>query len=376
MQRSESGWSWSAIAFVVFAAIVGTLVSRYVGKLADRWDQRFGYRPDPKATAEFLSELENPRFAQAGAECMAKLVREDKFLYRFANDAHVEVYGKPFTAWNQGNAGTCVSFGFGVGSYIGQAVSWSQGELPAPPKLVATEPIYSGSRTYGRSPPVTFAGFSDGSFGAAAARWVAGRCKDPAVGGILYREMVGKYDLTHYSIDVSRNWGAYGPPREIALASAKHRALAVAQVTTWDELAAAITSGYCVAICSDVGFATTNVRDKDGFLPRGGQWPHCMCLCSIRFAKPDVPGSRDGALCLNSWGTTWVKGPKWPSDQPDGSFWMSRQDVEAVLRQGDSFAIGGVSGFPFRKVEHREWMSPSPPQASRQPVRINHALAL
>lgn len=375
MRRSDSSWSWSAITFVIFAAVIGTLVSRYVGRLVDRLDRNFGYDPDPQGTAEFLAELDQPRFAQAGLDCMKNFAKEDKFLYRFANDAHMQVYGKPFTAWNQGNAGTCVSFGWGVGSYIGQSVDWAQGELPAPPKLVATEPIYGGSRTLGRSPPVTFAGFSDGSYGGAAARWVSGRCKDPEVGGILYREIIGQHDLTHYSIELSRKWGAYGPPRDIAVAAAKHRALAVAQVKTWDEVAAAITAGYCVPICSNVGFELTNVRDKDGFLPRGGQWNHCMCLVAIRFAKPDVPGSRDGALCINSWGTSWVRGPKFPEDQPDGSFWISRQDVESIIRQGDSFAIGGVAGFPYRKVEHREWMSPSP-QASAQPVRISHALAL
>lgn len=375
MRRSDSSWSWSAIAFVIFAAVVGTLVSRYVGKIADRFDKNFGYRPDPQGTAEFLRELDQPRFVQAGADCMQNAAKQDTFLYRFANDAHLAVYGKPFAAWNQGNAGTCVSFGWGVGSYIGQCVDWSQGELPAPPKLVATEPIYGGSRTFGRSPPVTFAGFSDGSFGAAAARWVAGKCKDPAVGGILFRDVIGKYDLTRYSIDTSRQWGAYGPPREIAVAAAKHRALAVAQVTTWDELAAAIQSGYCVPICSNVGFEATNTRDRFGALPRGGQWNHCMCLISIRFAANHKDGTPDGALCLNSWGTSWVRGPRWPDDMPEGSFWISRADVEAILRQGDSFAIGGVAGFPFRRLEHREWLTPMP-QASSKPVRINHALAL
>lgn len=374
MQRSESSWSWSAIAFVVFAAALGTIVSRYVGMLADRVETNFGYLPDPSATEEFLSELDEPLFRQAGADCMKNVQRKDTFLWRYADEAHAAVYGKPFTAWNQGNAGTCVSFGWGVGSYIGQAVSWKAGELEKPPLLVATEPLYAGSRTYGRMPPVTFAGWSDGSFGAAAARWVSGKCRDKDVGGILYREVVGKYDLTRYSIDRSREWGAYGPPREIAVEAAKHRALAVAQVLTWDELVAAITSGYCVPICSDVGFAATNVRDKDGFLPRGGSWSHCMCVVGLRFA--DGPGKKDGACVLNSWGTAWVTGGKWPSDQPDGSFWVSRQDIESILRQGDSFAIGGVDGFKWRKLEHKEWMTPSPPQASVKPALVNHALAL
>lgn len=373
-QRSDSSWTFSAIAFVVFAAALGTLVSRYVGLLAEHVEHDFGYLPNPAATAEFLSELDQPRFAQAGKDCMDNVVRKDTFLYRYADEAHRAVYGKPFTAWNQGSAGTCVSFGWGAGSYIGQAVSWKQGEMPAPPKLVATEPLYAGSRTYARLPPVTFAGYSDGSYGAAAARWVAGKCKDPAVGGILYREVVGKYDLTSYSIAMSREWGANGPPREVAVAAAQHRALAVAQVSSWDELVAAISSGYCVPICSNVGFASTNVRDKDGFLPRGGQWNHCMLVCGIRFS--DGPGKRDGCLILNSWGERWVTGPRWPEDQPEGSFWCSRADIESILRQGDSFAIGSVSGFPWRKLEHKEWLTPPPPQTSRNTPKVSHSLAL
>lgn len=373
MRRSEASWSWSSIAFVIFAAVLGTLVSRYVSKLADRVDSNFGYLPNPSATRQFLNELDKPLFRQAGADCMRNAQKVDTFLYRYADDAHRAVYGKPFQAWNQGQAGTCVSFGWGIGSYIGQAVDWKQGELEKPPLLVAVEPIYAGSRTYGRMPPVTFAGYSDGSFGAAAARWVSGKCKDPAVGGVTYREVFGKYDLTKYSIDRSREWGAYGPPRDIAVQAAKHRALAVAQVSTWDELVAAITSGYCVPVCSDVGFASTNVRDRDGFLPRGGNWNHCMCVIGLRFA--DGPGKKDGALIINSWGLSWVTGGKWPGDQPDGSFWVTRQDIESILRQGDSFAIGGVDGFKWRKLEHKEWMTP-PPQASSKPAMISHALAL
>ena len=370
-RHSNSSWSWSAITFAIFLAVLTTLVSRYVNRLANQVDQ-FGYIPDPAATQEFLRELAEPRFAQAGAECMTKVVKQDTFLWRYADEAHMQVYGKPFTLWNQGSAGTCVSFGWALGSYIGQCVDWKQGEQPKPPLLVATEPIYGGSRTLARMPPVSFAGYSDGSYGGAAARWVAGKCKDPAVGGIIYREVIGKYDLSKYSISMSREWGANGPPREIATRAAEHRALAVAQVTTWDELVAAITAGYCVPICSNVGFAATNVRDKDGFLPRGGQWNHCMVAVAVRFA--DGPGKRDGACIANSWGLTWVTGGKYPADQPDGSFWVSRADIEAILRQGDSFAIGGVAGFPWRQLEHREWMTPAPPQTTAKAV--SHALAL
>jgi hypothetical protein len=377
MRRSNSQWTFSAVAFVVFAAILGTVVSRYVGKLADRLEDNYGYQPNPEGTAEFLRELSEPRFAQAGRECMANAKELDAFLWRYADEAHRAVYGKPFVAWNQGSAGTCVSFGWGLGSYIGQAVDWKQGELPKPPLLVATEPIYGGSRTFGRMPPLTNAGWSDGSYGGAAARWVAGKCRDKDVGGILFREKVGEFDLSTYSIPLSRQWGATGPPREVAVAAAKQRAMAVAQVSTWDELVAAIGSGYCVPICSNVGFAATNTRDKWGSLPRGGTWNHCMVVAGIRFAKNTPNGPPDGALIVNSWGTAWVSGPRWPADQPEGSFWCSRADIETILRQGDSFAIGGVE-FRFRELNHADWLQPAPvtDTTRRDAPKVNHALAL
>ena len=374
MRRSDSQWTASAVAFVVFAAILGTVVSRYVGKIADRLEGNYGYVPNPEGTAEFLRELPEPKFAQAGRDCMDNVRKVDTFLYRFADEAHRAVYGTPFTAWNQGSAGTCVSFGWGVGSYIGQAVDWKQGELPKPPLLVATEPIYGGSRTFGRMPPVTNAGWSDGSYGGAAARWVSGRCRDTEVGGILFREKVGEFDLSTYSISLSRQWGAYGPPRAVAVAAANKRAMAVAQVSTWDELVAAITSGYCVPICSNVGFEATSTRDQWGALPRGGNWGHCMCCVAVRFAANNPGGPPDGVLILNSWGTSWVRGPRWPADQPEGSFWCSKADIEAILRQGDSFAIGGVE-FKFRELNHAEWLQPAPMPADVS-ATVNHFLAL
>ncbi len=375
MRRSDTQWTVSAVAFVVFAAVLGTVVSRYVGKIADRLEGNYGYVPNPEGTEAFLRELAEPKFAQAGRDCMENAKRVDTFLYRYADEAHRAVYGTPFESWNQGSAGTCVSFGWGVGSYIGQCVDWKQGELSKPPLIVATEPIYGGSRTFGRMPPVANAGFSDGSYGGAAARWVAGRCRDKEVGGILFREKVGAFDLSTYSIPLSRQWGAYGPPREVAVAAAKKRAIAVAQVSTWDELAAAITSGYCVPICSNVGFEATSTRDKFGALPRGGNWSHCMCCISIRFAANHTDGTPDGVLVLNSWGKSWVRGPRWPADQPEGSFWCSKADIETILRQGDSFAIGGIE-FKFRDLNHAEWLQPEPAAVSGDGSALIHSLAL
>jgi hypothetical protein len=346
------------IAAAVYAYSAGLLYKSVRGN--------YGYTPDPAGTREFLAELDHPMFRDAGAEVIAGAKGQDAYLYRYADKAHRAVYAKPFGPWNQGSAGTCVSFGWGMGSYIGQAVDWSQGSLPEPPQLVATEPIYGGSRTAGRMPPVTFAGWSDGSYGAAAARWVSGACKDKTVGGILYRKKYGAVDLTTYSIDTSRKWGCYGVPSDLAVEAHKHTARSVALCQDWASLTSALESGMPVPICSNVGFASGD-RDADGFLRRAGSWGHCMVCVSVKYAKnsgsngePPMKNPRDGVLVLNSWGSSWVKGGKHPPDQPDGSFWITRADAELILSQGDSFVIGSVDGFKARTLDNGGWMLPAP----------------
>lgn len=93
-----------------------------------------------------------------------------------------------------------------------------------------------------------------------------------------------------------------------------------------------------------------------------------MVFISVRYAKNE--GKRDGLLCLNSWGV-FNAGPKWPPDQPDGSFWVSRETVDAMLSGQDSFAIGGVDGFKYRDLDHGGWLQPAPPgNVSIQPARL------
>jgi hypothetical protein len=353
----------SALVTVIVVSFIGALVQLATFRLANHLENNFGYSPNPAGLKEFLGELKEPTFAQAGADAVKQAKGKDVYLYRYADQAHRKVYGTPFEAWNQGNAGTCVSFGWGLGAYIGQSVDYATGSLPNAPLECDTSGIYGGSRTAGRMPPVNGnAGFSDGSYGAAAARWVAGKCKQPGIGGILYKQKYGSTDLTNYSIPRSREWGNSGVPLDLAKEANKHTAKAVAQVSTWEELSAALESGYCVPICSNVGFAATNVRDEDGLLPRGSQWSHCMLIAGIRHAanasENGMKRPRDCALIVNSWGTRWVVGGKLPADQPDGSFWAERKDVEAILAQGDSFAIGGVNGFAYRDLDHGGWLQP------------------
>jgi hypothetical protein len=367
-RQQATAWSWSAITFVIVMAALGAIVQRYTNHLAAKVETNFGYQPDPAGVKEFLGDLEHPLFGGAAPEVMRNAKGRDTFLHQAADAAHRKVYGTPFTAEDQGQHGSCISFGWGGGIYVGACVDWTQGELAEPPLRVATENIYGGSRTLGRLPPVTLAGYSDGSYGAAAARYVKGLKNGR--GGVLFRKKYDGVDLTEYSIPLSRKWGNSGVPDDLAKIANEHTAREVALCTSWEELCAAVENGFTVPIASDVGFAATNVRDREGFLPRGGIWRHCMVVIGVRYAKNG--SSRDGALILNSHGTRWVTGPKFPADMPDGSFWASRKDIEAILRQGDSFVVGGVNGFAARDLDHGAWFEPAPPAAAarKQPAGI------
>lgn len=332
-----------------------------MGRLASHVEQNWGYRPDPQGTAEFLRTLDRPTFRQAGAECIREAKGNDAYLYRYADKAHRAVYARPFGPLNQGQIGSCVGNGWAAGAYIGQAVDWATGGMEKPPQRVSVENIYGGSRTLGRMPPVKFAGYSDGSYGAAAARYVCGVKGD--LGGILYMAAYGDDDLSTYDITRCRTWGATGVPPRLAKLANEHTATGVALVEDWASAVASLESGMPVVVCSNVGFASGD-RDADGFCRRSGSWSHCMCFIAVKYAKnsgtngePPMANPRDGICVLNSWGN-YLRGGKHPADQPDGSFWITRQDASAILAQGDSFSIASVKGFKYRDLSHSQWLQP------------------
>lgn len=360
MSPADRRQTWRLLAFVILA---GLAVAAWVHRPAATADARFGWRPDPDGVRSFLDEL-GPRrfFAQVGAEAMRKAAAEqmDTFLYRAMDKAHRARYGGPFVVGRQG-IGDCVSWGAMHAVYAAECVAWELGELAEPPLLPATEAIYGGSRVEARGKPgdglQAYGGWSDGSTGYAASRWLRDW-------GVVYREQLGAIDLTNYSADRAKAWGAYGcggqgDGGKMDAVAKKHPCRHVVQVRNWDELVGSILNGHPVTIASSVGF-NSGPRDADGFCRASGTWMHQMSVIGIRFAKNATgPMGRDGALICNSWGN-YVGGGKFPADQPDGTFWASRADIERILGQGDSWAIGNVAGFPARELNHADWMAPAP----------------
>lgn len=365
--RTRNALAFFAVVLLLGLAAAAVLSSRGGNDPAGSWigldggDENFGYTPNPEGVELFLEELPQPNFRQAGAETIREAKGIDTFLYRSAYKAHQALYGRPWVVERQG-IGDCVSWGWAHGIFVAQCVDWETGRLANPPPFPSTEAIYGGSRVEARgksgdgSSPV--GGYSDGSYGAAAARWVRDW-------GVVYRQPFADlgYDLTAYSADRAKKWGAYGAGGQgdkgrLDAIAKRHPATHVALVTTWAEAAAAIEAGFPIPVASMQGFAS--VTDQHGYAAPSGQWAHEMCFIAVRYAKNGSPS--DALLCLNSWGPRWItyRG-KFPADQPDGSFWVDRKTVESMLRQKDSFAVGSVAGFGWRNLHNGAWFQPAPP---------------
>lgn len=294
-----------------------------------------GWVLDPEQIAENLDPLKTLHFADTPAGKAAK-GDEDVFLYRLVRKA-----ANRAAPWypniNQGSVGCCVGAASKHGSDAVQAGAIAQGAR-FDWKPVSAEVIYAGSRIDVGRGQIR----GDGSLG----RWACEYLR--AKGGMVPMEKVGQYDLTTFSAARAREWGSRGVPAEVSAVAKQHPVSGAALVKSAADVERAIGQLYPVVVCSDVGFddasGRVGSRDAQGFIKPRGTWPHAMCFIGWR------NGDRPGALCLNSWGDSAHGGPVWPEDAPRAAFWVDAAVVDRMVKQGDSFALSGVQGFPSRKV--------------------------
>jgi len=225
--------------------------------------------------------------------------------------------------------GDCVSFGHGHANDLLQCIEIAVG-APDEYRETDTEFIYATSREV-----AGILGQGDGSYGAAAV-------KAMTTIGMVSRQMLGK-DGT-YSGQRAKQWGQTGAPENVKEEAKPFKLGGAAQVSTWDELVAALSSGYPVTICTNQGF--TLHRDNDGFVQAQGVWGHCMSIAAVRF-------DREGACILQSWGPNVPDGPL-GLGQPNFSFWAERPVIEGILAEGDSWALSKAPGF-VKRVIPKHW---------------------
>lgn len=296
-----------------------------------------GWVNDPAEVARMLPVIASAQGASSffGDHLAAQAGDDDRTVVLW--EAETKLYGSPKPSWNQGQVGSCVSFGFGRACndlLLQMAATGQSGPIPAD---VATEPIYGGSRVEvggGRL------GQSDGSLGAWAAEFVRRW-------GNLFRMTYGSVDLGRYSESLCRQWGYRGVPDELEPVAREHPVKTTALVRSAEEAWSALGSYYPVPICSDQGFTTQLV---DGFCQASGTWNHCMEL------RGRVNSKKYGRAFViqNSWGG-YLDGDNVIETTdgeritlPEGCFGARWETVERILRQGDSFALSNAVGFPVR----------------------------
>ena len=200
----------------------------------------------------------------------------------------------------------------------------------------ASEWIYWGSRVQvgkGRL------GAGDGSVGAWAAEFVRDY-------GTLIRTTYGPVDLRKYSGDRAKAWGMprFQPSPGLMETAKPYRVQQVSLVTTYEQVRDAIANGFPVVVCSNQGF--TDQRDDDGFARASGVWGHALLMYGV-----DDNPRRPGILSLNSWGRSWISGPK-RHKQADGSFWIDAAVINRMVggQMPDSWALSNYAGYPRRRL--------------------------
>ena len=307
--------------------------------------------PDDNRIADFNQENNRLRFV---APHLLSTAREDTFLWLALLMAHAR--------WRRGaqGIGDCVSWGAELVATVLMALQSAKGESRWITEA-ATESIYGGCRVEALGKRQ--GGWSDGAFGAAAAKWLRDW-------GVILRLDLGsetgnrEHDLRKYSKTKAKDWGNWGcggrnDNGKLDGVARQFPVQHVVAVKDVEEAAAAICNLYPITIASMAGFGDMR-RDRRGVVRRRGQWPHQMCVLGVRF-RAGEPEFR----IFQSWGDS-CSGPDPGIDHPAisaCSWWATAEDMQWILRSGDCWIFGDIGGLPAQSLDVvrplSRWYQPS-----------------
>lgn len=311
-----------------------------------------GWRDEPDHVKQVVASFARPFFGDAGKTIIQGADDKDAFLWKY----YEKIHGHPWKPHNQNGTGCCVGEGFSAGVEILAAVEIVVNNEPQEYKDVSASAVYALSREVGN-----YLVNNDGSTGADAAKALMQY-------GALSCEEAGDDNYTNPAhAQKAKLWGKKGLPADLKAKAAKHKIKSASLVRTPEEVRAALINGYPVPICSSVGFEPRGgfKRDADGFCAMGGSWAHCMVIVGYRADKKAF-------LVLQSWGDNSPPGPK-SLDQPDGSFWITWEACQKIVRSGESYALSSFDGYPARNIDVFI-AKPMPRDVAIVPARVRRLL--
>ncbi|CAB4161106.1 Peptidase C1A, papain C-terminal [uncultured Caudovirales phage] len=285
-----------------------------------------GWIEDKEAVSEIASGLDFPTFSTTGAFSLESVPTEV-----FGWKLHESLVGGVWPSRDQGQVGSCVSFGTCAAIEFTMLAEISRLE-PEAYKPLVQEVVYGGSRVEIGKGRIS----GDGSVGAWAAKFVTNY-------GVVSRGIYGKNDLSVYNESRCREYGRVGVPDDLEVEARKHPINSITLVESADQAVKALASGYGISICSNQGF--TKQRDKNGFAAPQGRWGHCMAAIGYQL------GERPGIWICNSWGERYHTGPVGNGNPPVCGFWADMEIVDKMLGLGDSWAFSSFLGFPKKMID-------------------------
>lgn len=310
---------------------------------------RNGWQPDAAASARDAQIVQFRTFADTPAgQVEAGELPKSVFLWQ----AETKLTGKPTPLKDQNPEGSCV--GFGTTTAVERSLASeivTRGGHPSEFTHFSEEATYIGSRTLGavEAGGRPMASRSQGSAGVYAKSFVTAY-------GMVPKGKYAAADLTNYSAERAAAWRSSGLPAELVQVAKKYPVKAGAKVATWKECKSALASGYGVAICSTLSFARQ--RDANGVAQQTREgWNHCM---GIDGYFVDANG-REWGHVENSWtnlpdgrgnrtGQSYHTGPTGWGNPTTAGFWAAAEVLDSGLRQGESYAYSGATGFAAKKI--------------------------
>lgn len=258
------------------------------------------------------------------------------------------ILGRRLDTWNQKGVGSCVGFGSTRAAQDLLLAEIAGGEPEQWPGAEGCpEVTYGGSRVEVGGGQIR----GDGSVGVWASEFFTRF-------GYLTRGIYGNLNLTQYDESTCRRLGSGGLPPELETLAKAHPVRTSALTRTGAEGWAAIGGFKPISVCSNRGFAMR--RNADGTCDPSGVWNHCMGVRG-RFVEPRQKRKR--FVLGNSWadylGSSGnqveyiaADGSVKTIELPPGHFATEFEVIHDMLRQQDSFAYAGLTGWAKTVVDY------------------------